>query len=296
MSYSEKEYSLSDGTPVELFLFEDDIALNNWAFTTGDSQLVDGSITYLPDIISRTSVSQKAGETPGAIEIAIPGNSNLASQFIEYLPARPISLRVFRYHRTDAGEEKRVVFIGRAASISFDDEGAVASIACYPVTKSSGRTVPWQIYKGGCNWALYGVGCGVLESSFELDSPSILAVNGDQIQAAEFSTFDDRWFANGYLRVVSTGEVRFITDHVGDTITLVYPISGLGVGDAIKVYPGCDRTAQTCRDKFNNIANYLGWDYIPSDSPFEDSLDGTPSNSGPVKPVTPFGGIGNIKD
>jgi uncharacterized phage protein (TIGR02218 family) len=35
------------------------------------------------------------------------------------------------------------------------------------------------------------------------------------------------------------------------------------VGDAFTVYPGCNKLLSTCRDKFNNVANFQGEPYLP---------------------------------
>lgn len=275
MSFDDKEHSSYDGAPVELFLFEDDLGLNRWAVTTGDAEINVDAIVYAPGIIKRSSIKQSANDTPGVINVEVPGNDPIALQFRAFLPARPISLRVFKYHRTDGEVEKKVAFIGTANSVKFNMATGMASISCYPITKTSLRRVPWQVYKKGCNWALYGNGCAVLRSSFEVSRPTLNAVDGDTIQSTVFSGYDDGWFTNGYVQVIATGEVRFITEHVGDTIRLIYPYEALTTADEVNVYPGCDRTAETCRSKFDNIVNYLGFDYIPSESPFEDPIDGT---------------------
>jgi hypothetical protein len=39
----------------------------------------------------------------------------------------------------------------------------------------------------------------------------------------------------------------------------------------VKIYPGCDRTKETCNDKFSNILNYGGFAWIPAKSPFDGS-------------------------
>jgi uncharacterized phage protein (TIGR02218 family) len=34
-------------------------------------------------------------------------------------------------------------------------------------------------------------------------------------------------------------------------------------GDTFTVYFGCDHTPGTCRSKFNNLANFRGFPYVP---------------------------------
>jgi len=35
-------------------------------------------------------------------------------------------------------------------------------------------------------------------------------------------------------------------------------------GDVFKVYPGCNKRQDTCKNKFNNIVHFRGFPYIPS--------------------------------
>jgi len=39
----------------------------------------------------------------------------------------------------------------------------------------------------------------------------------------------------------------------------------------VTLYPGCPRDRQTCNDRFNNLENYGGFDWIPSRNPFNGS-------------------------
>jgi hypothetical protein len=43
---------------------------------------------------------------------------------------------------------------------------------------------------------------------------------------------------------------------------------GMTVGDAVAIYPGCDRTPNTCQSKFNNLANDGSFSFMPGQTPF----------------------------
>ena len=46
--------------------------------------------------------------------------------------------------------------------------------------------------------------------------------------------------------------------------TLGYPLqSPPAPGDTFTVYYGCDHTPGTCQSKFNNLANFRGFPYVP---------------------------------
>ena len=91
------------------------------------------------------------------------------------------------------------------------------------------------------------------------------------------------FFTSGMIEAPD-GTLRFITGHSGSTLTLIRPLESLnsffaknGYGEGygygygglvIRIYPGCDRTKETCQSKFNNLNNYGGFPFIPLKNPF----------------------------
>lgn len=281
MAYSTYELSKYDGAPVELLLFKDSVADQKWAFTTGEDALVDGLLTYMPDIIGRGEVKQGGNEIAGSLQIKVPIESDIAQQFKSYLPARPIALTIQRYHRNDVAQERVTMFIGQVTTVAYENDG-MATLNCEPLTKAIKRKVPWQLYKGGCNRALYEFGCGVSRALFE-EATSSYSQTGATLTSVAFGTHADGWFNNGYVEVPSSGERRFVISHIGNNIVLDYPFFGLLPGEPISAYAGCDRTRQTCRDKFSNLPNMLGFDWIPQTNPYDTSLGPTQAGSGTNK-------------
>ena len=62
-----------------------------------------------------------------------------------------------------------------------------------------------------------------------------------------------------------------ITAHSGSTVTLLSPISGLNVGDAVTGTAGCQLTYAACQ-QYNNVPNFLGFDLIPKTNPFTEAI------------------------
>jgi len=274
MPFTPEETSLFDGTPVELYYFRSDDAQEQWAFTSGDSTIIDGVLRYAPIPISRTGLSSSTAESQGQMRVTIPADEPLAKKFIAYLPERRILLTVLRYHRSDAEAQRIPVFIGTVNSIEFENGSAVLS--CQPITKGMTRSVPWQSYKALCNWPLYGPGCGVLRTAFQTILPTgPQFVDADIVRDNEFSTKSNGWYTNGYAEVADTRETRFIVSHTTNEIRLIYPFTSYKPGMEVRFYAGCDRTEATCRTKFNNIPNYLGFNRVPTENPFSTSFSGT---------------------
>ncbi len=50
----------------------------------------------------------------------------------------------------------------------------------------------------------------------------------------------------------------------GSALVLGYPLqSPPAPGDTFTVYQGCDHTPGACAGKFNNLANFRGFPYVP---------------------------------
>jgi hypothetical protein len=79
-------------------------------------------------------------------------------------------------------------------------------------------------------------------------------------------------FGAGGEIIVGTAR-RTITSHVGDTITINRPFgSNVVAGAAFSAYAGCDHTPDCCREKFDNILNYGGQEFLPTKNPYTGNL------------------------
>jgi uncharacterized phage protein (TIGR02218 family) len=120
-----------------------------------------------------------------------------------------------------------------------------------------------------CQHSLYSADCGANQPEKRVDD-TIASISGTTLTMNVTGTYDDGWFSGGILEY--GGNARFITSHSGNTITISRPLAGLGIGESVALYPGCDRTMSTCKDKFDNLDNYLGFPWIPQENPFQISI------------------------
>jgi uncharacterized phage protein (TIGR02218 family) len=101
---------------------------------------------------------------------------------------------------------------------------------------------------------------------------------------AAFSGFADRWFEKGRLVVLSGAAAGLIgqikSDQILDGGRVIELWDQIGpeiaTGAAIRLEPGCDKLAATCREKFDNFLNFRGFPHIPG----EDWLISYPVSSG----------------
>lgn len=261
MSFDTLELSDHDGSPIELYLFESDDLLFRWAYCT-DSEIRNvGLYTYIPEAISRTELRQNAGEAGAEhLTITIPWNNPVAVLHVPYLPPRPMRVTIFKVQRRGLMTEIVQAFIGYVSS--FAQKGPLAELTCSQIIDSMQQTVPWAVFKSGCLWTTYELGCGVSRAAFITVVNDIFSINGAVIHAPSINAMGANWFTAGIAENPATGEARFITSHVGDAITLVHAFTAIDTGTVLNLYAGDDHQPETCRLKFNNKVNYVGFDFF----------------------------------
>jgi len=111
---------------------------------------------------------------------------------------------------------------------------------------------------------LYDAGCGIIRGTFSLDGAVGSGSNSDTINFSGARAGD----AQGSLVFTSgaNANVRVTVKsvNVGTSYTLMYPLPfAPSEGDTFNVAFGCDHTQGTCMAKFNNLANFRGFPYVP---------------------------------
>jgi uncharacterized phage protein (TIGR02218 family) len=125
--------------------------------------------------------------------------------------------------------------------------------------------MPRNVYSPACQHVLYDSGCGLVKSSFGTNG-TVGAGSTNLVINWPGATAD---FDQGTL-VFSSGVNNGITANIksaiaGVSLTLSYPLlNAPAAGDSFTAYWGCDHTKATCKNKFNNLANFRGFPFIPS--------------------------------
>ncbi len=125
--------------------------------------------------------------------------------------------------------------------------------------------LPRNVYQPTCLHTVYDAGCGLDRSAFAVAATvapgsTFSIVNTALVEPAG-------WFDLGLVRFESgpaAGHTRTVKSYASGMLTLATPLlSTPAVGDRVTVWPGCDRLQATCQNKFDNLANFRGFPYIP---------------------------------
>lgn len=132
-----------------------------------------------------------------------------------------------------------------------------------------------RVYQPACSAELGDGSCGfdLSQPGFSVDVPVEEAKDGDHFTLAALTGYPARWFEKGRLDVL-TGAAAGLSgaiksdrlDGLSRTVVLWQRL-GLAAapGDLVRLTAGCDKSAGTCQQKFQNLLNFRGFPHIPGD-------------------------------
>jgi uncharacterized phage protein (TIGR02218 family) len=263
--------------PVELYRIV--IDATTWTWTSGDTALDYGGETYTPIAIKRSNLEQGTEINRANIKLLLPRTNPVAARYLATVPDFPASVTIFR----DEGSGVATYWKGRIAGAS--GSNSEVTLDCESAFTSLRRTGLRARYQIDCRHALYSRGCNL-----NLDDWGTVAVleamTGTVLTIPEAASEPDGWYLGGIVKA-DNGVMRWVTEHVGDQVTIFLPFDGVegalansGYGNnygnyyggyGVTMYPGCDRTTETCDSKFSNLLNHGGFPWIPSRNPFDGS-------------------------
>ncbi len=143
-----------------------------------------------------------------------------------------------------------------------------------------------RIYQRLCNARLGDASCGVnmADPAYAAEAFVIDAPGGQVLRVSGLSGHEPDWFARGQLEVLDGAGVGLSAMIKSDAVRGAERIIGLwqelrvppAPGDRVRVLAGCDKRADTCRDKFANFPRFRGFPHIPG----EDWLLAVPRSGG----------------
>ena len=268
MTLLDREMSLFDSEPLLLFKFVR--GAQTWLFTSDPETWTAPDGIYLPTSIKTNEPSQDADGTHSTLTLEVPRDFPIALLFQGGAPGSSIWLTVSLAQRGLA--ETETLWAGKVRSASLS--GSLMKLACDPLDKISSRATLRQNYGPQCSRRLYL--CGVDPLDFTVDAlVTGISADGMQLTSEAFGAQVNGWWLGGDVYLTRLDCRRMVSAHVGTTVTLILPITGVLVGDAVKIRCGCDHlwdradgSEGHCKSRFSNEINFKGWPFTPSLNPF----------------------------
>lgn len=165
---------------------------------------------------------------------------------------------------TSAGDV--VVFAGFVSDITVD------RTSCELTLKSRKELLnipfPYAAYQPSCRWPLYGAGCTLSLGAFQVGG-TVAAGTPQALLFQSNLTQTDGYFDEGLITFLSGANVNLSRTvrkylNAGGAILLFQGLpSPPAPGDTFAIAPGCDKTMQTCQNRFSNLINFGGYPFIP---------------------------------
>lgn len=233
--------------------------------------------------------------TPG-MEVLIPENSGhfdekearfimpkdtFSERVTNGLPHSPIFVQVEEITQgLFAGDQntQRTLFNGRIMRGRANYQGRSNTVALFALPIKSRLEVPMGLpCNHHCAWTLFGNGCGLNVASFRVLG-QIDAADGQEITVTTsgITSKTGTYWRRGYARKDGLSiMIRDWSDADPTKLQMARRVPDdwiLAGGSSIEFVPGCDKTIETCRDRYNNEQRFMGLGYaIPAYNPIIES-------------------------
>lgn len=271
MTYDANEASVQDGTPFECYEF--DTPIGYYRYTTLPFSVTLNGQSFESETIDRTNFTISSvidGLT--TMDIILPFQNALALKYTQAALPDYCSVTVYRAHYgDDLSSEFNVEWRGETTGTKIKDNKFILETQSVMLSLLVGeaRSV---VYQYSCNNRVYDSVCGLNAASFST-SATVTRVNLNRITVNDDGNADNE-LVLGKITLGRTGEVRAIVsntdvDSGGSEIEIQYPFDDIAIGDTVTLTLGCDNRRNTCVTRFNNILNFTGFPYIPTENPLQ---------------------------
>ena len=250
-----------------------------FGFTNHDVELTFVGVVYKPTpALERISMNQR-----GNAEV---GNQEFAGGWVVDLPEEDLGrgkyddavVSVFRadWRNPDAGIVS--IFEGTLGLIQWTEDGFRADV--HSLMRQLSRIIGIEV-TAACRHNLFNTNsgttigaCQLSEASYATNTSVTAVTNTIEFELSGVSEVDG-YFANGLLSFTSglndglDYEVKS-WNNTTKVIELFLPTRFIpSISDTVRVRAGCDKTAATCKSKFNNIVNFGGFPHIRNEINFK---------------------------
>lgn len=126
--------------------------------------------------------------------------------------------------------------------------------------------MPRNLFQPGCLHTLYDAGCAVARAAVAVPTAADAATT-TRLTTSTLGAYAKGYFDAGYVQFTSgalAGTTRTVKTFADGVVQLLNPLpTAPAVGDKFNIFPGCDKSQGTCRQKFNNLPNFRAMPYIP---------------------------------
>lgn len=259
MSYKDEIKKIQQGSFAEIYKIKAND--ETWYYTSYEKTISFESNIYEKSPIKRGTITFDDRLKAQRIKISAPLVDPI-KKYIGNSPIEPTEITITRIF-IDNPAFFKAIFLGEIIGITMVK--GIAEVDCESSSLIFKNKLPPYIHQAFCNNRLYDTECTVDPNNFKVTAP--VTLSGNDLISTAFAEKPDGWFTNGHMKT-TYNDLRLITNHVGNTITLQIPFdSRLVTGSTVTAFAGCSKQPSECRNKFVNFDNFKGMPFIPTNNP-----------------------------
>lgn len=242
-----------------------------WADTDADVNY--GGHTYKGDgpIITREKISTNSTVSVDKLSVTITANQN------DMIGGVPVLEVAHNGGLDDATLDLRRAFFDENCKVIdcidlfhgicevTQGGGFLLKISSKSVVQKLNIEYPNRRYYPQCPYSIYSKECGVDIKSYRKKAKVTAVTDTNTVQID--IPFEDGYYTAGGMEWISgplAGQATQIMDSKNNTIIYMSATNtSPRIGDVAYIYPGCDKTPTTCKNKFNNFSRNRATPYVP---------------------------------
>ena len=243
-------------------------------YTTWDQSLTVLGNKFLtgPPNIERTAIEEKTGLDVATIEILIRASVSDQISGAPILQAIGQGLwdgaafRVDRLFMDASGNQIGTLnrFSGVVGPVD-ELTRTYAKLTVNAGTQYLTMQLPPVVMQPNCNHTLFDARCTLVKANFAENN--IVQGGSTTNKLISLSAKPDGYYDNGQILFTAgpnNGLLKAVKQYFAKEFFFNSPLPfAPNAGDAFTAYPGDDKTQFTCQNKFNNLANFGGFPYVP---------------------------------
>lgn len=277
MSFVNREISNQGGERIAFYEIE--WGNTRWYYTSADQDItvtIAGEPRTYTAIACSDSGMTQGGSSNNDLTMTAPSNIPLADLFASTPPSLEIWLTVRRMHAGDT-DPPLIYWTGTITNVKRQEGNAAIDIVGKALLASFARSGLRLAWTRGCPHMLYDQDCRVDREAFAMTGV-IQALTGNTVtvnfDAPDADIPEIGWFDGGFLQWAANGDGTLDRRGiVASQTTTRFEVLGttyrLAVGTAVTLYPGCNLSTDHCLNKFDNLANYGGFEQMTGKNPFD---------------------------
>lgn len=264
--FAQRETSRTSGQPISLYKFS--VGDSLYLYTSAEQPVDFSGGTYLPVPINHGAISASGTLDKARLTVTTASSTDISELFRVYPPSEVVGLIIFQGHANDPDGQFVPAWSGRILGCSWGESNEV-SLSAEPISTSLKRPGLRMPYQYGCPHALYGDQCRASKTAATL-TVTAQSVNRSTVTLpAGWSATPDK-FVGGIAEWTESGRraIRTILQVQAGQVLLLGGGSGdLTTGMTLTVAKGCNHQLDDCETVHNNVQNFGGCNWIPTENP-----------------------------